>query len=200
LQAGSDSPFGGRFRLSPVSANLWQIDFPDLSWSVPGGVFIQFGIQGRGRLSAGGGGGYLWSNAAMQMTTQHSINLFDDKGKLLGPDSRYALDRSVGIVQVWGHKLATVSIRPTGAWIDVVLKSGASFDAAQTDVSTLRFGPGGASPVTSRLESPASNADLVARFRTSDTGIPPTAVNACLRGVQKDGIPFEGCDLMKRPK
>jgi len=200
LQPGSDSPLADRLRVSLVGTNLWQIDFSNLSWSVPGGVFIQFGIQGRGRLAVGGGGGRLWSNAAMQMNTTHSIKLFDEKGKLLGPDSRYASDRSVGMnVQVWGHKLATVSIRPLGTWIDVVLKSSASLDAAQTDVSTLHFGPRGASPVSSQLESAAGSADLVARFRASETGIAPTALNACLRGAQKDGVPFEGCDLMKRP-
>jgi hypothetical protein len=101
---------------------------------------------------------------------------------------------------VWGHKSAPVVIRSAAATIEVVLRSDASFDAAKANPPSLRLGPKDAAPVASRLADIDGHPAVVARFRRTDTGLQTSDLNACLSGRQLDGIPFEGCDLLRWSK
>jgi hypothetical protein len=98
-------------------------------------------------------------------------------------------------VQVWGHVPATIEIQRRGELWNVILRKDGTFESAAADQASLRFGPKGAAPVSLHAEG----ADWVAAFRAVDTGIRPGEVNACLTGRRQDAVPFEGCDLLKRP-
>ena len=80
-----------------------------------------------------------------------------------------------------------------------VLSGNASVDASRVDTASLRLGPNGAAPASVRRRKGTGGTELVLEFRLADTGIRPGDLNACLRGREDDGIPFEGCDLLKKP-
>jgi hypothetical protein len=168
-----------------------QIDFRNLHWSAPGGVNLQFGVMGLGRAN-----NQAWYNHGVRMDEPHSLKLFDEHGKFDGPYTGEEAEMGLN-VQVWAHKSAPVAIRSAAATIEVVLHTDRTFDAAKADPASLRFGPKKAAPVASRLETVDGVPALVAKFRRADAGIQGGAVvSACLAGFQKDGIPFEGCDLI----
>jgi len=180
---------------SASGSGLRQIDFQNLHWSVPGGLNIQFGVMGVSRR-----GNQPWLYQTATMPDQHHLNLFDDKGKLEGayaPDGRPPA-AGLGVnVQVWAHRAATIEIRPSAAAIEVVLRSDDSFDATKAEAASLRLGPNGAAPVSSRLQTQNGRQMLVARFQRQGTGLQPSSVSACMNGRLSDGVPFEGCDLLR---
>jgi hypothetical protein len=143
---------------------------------------------------------YAWYNQASKTDGEHQIKVFDENGKFLGPFSSESLtlDQRVGInVQAWGHMLALISIRSQQDPLQVILQSSGSFDAGTAEVTSVHFGPKAASPVGHRIERLNGHTSLILQFRLSDTGIRSGDVNACLSGRQRDGVPFEGCDLLK---
>ncbi|MCK4412025.1 MAG: hypothetical protein KAY32_00640 [Candidatus Eisenbacteria sp.] len=84
--------------------------------------------------------------------------------------------------------------------IPVAIYGTAEFDVTQIDDQTLRFGPGEA-PITHRhahIEDVDGDGimDLVAHFRTQETGILAGDTEACLTGALLDGMPIEGCDTI----
>ncbi len=104
-----------------------------------------------------------------------------------------------------------ISIRPAGGPnavnpfargdIPVAIFGSDTFDVADVDVTTLAFGPGGA-PLAHRNGPHAVDlngdrlTDLLAHFRTEETGIASGDTEACLTGETLDGTPFEGCDAI----
>jgi hypothetical protein len=166
------------------------VDFQNLHWSVPGGVDLQFGAMGKARREA-----QPWIMQATTSIEPHQLKLFDEKGKLEGP---YAIeDRTVALnVQVWAHKSAAIKILSAASTIEVAIHSEGGFDPSKADPSTLRFGPGGAAPLNTRVETIEGRTRLVARFRRSDSSVPNGVVSVCLTGRQHNGVPFEGCDLI----
>lgn len=71
-----------------------------------------------------------------------------------------------------------------------------TFDAAQIDIGTLRFGPAGAIPTAAGgritdLNGDGAN-DLLAHFRIRDTGITCRNLSAELTGKTYDGRAFSG--------
>jgi len=183
LKSGAVGP---EIRVSAVAPRIWRIDFQDLRWSVPGGVPIQFGVLGAGR------------NTASRTTSHHDLRLFDDDGKLLG---RYMAqdappDQALGIdVQVRGHRTVPVALRASGGMLEVALQPGNGFDPAQADPASLRLGFRHVPPV-STTEAPNR---LLLQFRREDVGPRPGELTVCLTGTLRDGIPFEGCDLVPKP-
>ena len=100
------------------------------------------------------------------------------------------------------------SIRPfSRELIPVALLGSDSFDVADVDVTTLAFGPDGASPAFD-LTNPFvywlshwdvnhdGKKDLLSTYRASETGIALGDTEACLGGETRDGTPFEGCDAI----
>jgi hypothetical protein len=185
-------------RLTKVSPSLWQIDFRRLSWTVPGGSNLQFGVLGIGR-PAGHAEPYRLFSAAARVDTPNHLRAFSEKGKLEGEYTEPGLPPNTAIrVQVWGHLSASISIRRRGDLIDVTLHGTPSFDVRKIRLADLRFGPKRGVPVSTQPQPAGQQMKIVARFRQQDTGIQPGDVNACLSGRQADGVPFEGCALLGR--
>ena len=91
-------------------------------------------------------------------------------------------------------------INPTSqGLIPVTILGSDTFDVANADVTTLAFGPAGAS-VAHRNGPHIKDAnddgidDLLAHFRTEETGIVFGDTEACVTGETLDAAPFEGCD------
>jgi hypothetical protein len=92
--------------------------------------------------------------------------------------------------------------------IPVAILGSATLDVTTVNVTTLQFGPNGASPAHD-LASPEWYAkhledvngdgfiDLVSHYNTQETGIAFGDTEACLTGNFNDGRAFEGCDSVR---
>ena len=190
LREGSDIAEGSKVRISRLEPAVWQLDFEDLNWSVPGGVAIQFGVSGRRRADAGAA---KWSVYTVPAEAPHEIKLFDERGKLAGPYGKAGKDPAAGLaVQAWGHLPVAIDIEARAELLQVKL---AAAEALRVDPASLQFGPRGAAPVALHAEGTS----LLMTFRAADTGIQPGDLNACLSGRRRDGVPFAGCDLLRKP-
>ena len=92
--------------VSSLGGGVWQVDFRNLHWSVPGGVAIQFGVMGVARY-----GNDSWYSHAAAVGGSHELKAFDEKGKLIGPymPEGAPADSKIGLnVQVWAYKTASV--------------------------------------------------------------------------------------------
>jgi hypothetical protein len=168
----------------------WQIDFNDLRWSVPSGVRIQFGVF------AEPNSGRAWYNLATPSDPAEQLRVFSSAGKF---EKTFTSPSPARInVQVWGHLLARISIRPIGQKLQVILWNSPFLGAEQVDRASLRFGPGKALPESTEVEDVQHSGEpvLVMLFQPAASGITPRSVNACLTGKRQDGAPFEACDLL----
>ena len=86
--------------------------------------------------------------------------------------------------------------------IKVAILGADTFDVTDVDVTTLAFGPAGA-PLAHRHGPHRKDAnhdgvtDLLAHFRTRDSGIAFGDDEAGVTGELLDGTPFEGCDAVR---
>jgi hypothetical protein len=77
-----------------------------------------------------------------------------------------------------------------------------TFDVTEVDVTTLAFGPSGASfdhshgPHFENLNGDGFT-DLMAHYRIEETGIAFGDMEACITGALLDSTPFEGCDAVR---
>jgi hypothetical protein len=174
---------------------LWQIEFRNLRWSVPGGAGVQFAIKMETPRA--------WFSYASSTNKPHRLRVFDNAGQLR---SFITAAESTVNVQVWGRLLAKVGIRRAGRLIQVTVSGGPSFDVKQVDAASLRLDPRGAgarqsaSPVRSEVQLTGGSADLVVTFRYADQHFAPGTATACLTGKRLDGVPFQGCDLLTHDK
>jgi len=91
--------------------------------------------------------------------------------------------------------------------VPVALLGSDDLDVADVDVTTLAFGPNGASPAFD-LTNPwvyffshwdvngDGNKDLLSHYRTEETGIAVGDTEACLTGETSDGTKIKGCDAI----
>jgi hypothetical protein len=182
LQRGRPAPQSPDVRFTAVdrAPDLWQIDFRNLRWSVPGGVAIEYGVKAAAREA-------FWLYGASPAKEAHRLRVFNESGMLLSflnaPD-RISL-------QVWAHRMARVSVKRSGEQYQVTLHGEPHFDVNRVDRASLRFGAKGIAVGAGSLR----DSDLVVTVRATD--IAPGTVSGCLAG-QLDGVPFEGCDLVKQ--
>lgn len=92
-------------------------------------------------------------------------------------------------------------INPTSKGvIPVAVYSTPDFDATTLDVSTLRFGPGGAEATHGGHDEDVDGdglVDLMLHFPTEDAGFTGSETEADLAGETTDGIPAVGSDSVK---
>jgi hypothetical protein len=81
--------------------------------------------------------------------------------------------------------------------IAVAILASESFDTADIDVTTLAFGPDGATPAHQSGHFEDVNGDglvdLVSHYATGETGIAFGDTQACATGMLLDGTRFQGC-------
>ena len=99
-----------------------------------------------------------------------------------------------------GSSQNSVAVRNKGV-IPVAILGTDSFDATDVDPSTLAFGPGGA-PIAhgnGHIEDVDDDGilDLMAHFRTKETGITCGDVGATLTGETFGGLAIEGSDSVR---
>ncbi len=110
-----------------------------------------------------------------------------------------ALQIQVAIDIKPGPEIAPINLK-SGGVIPVAILGSDTLDVQTIDVTTLRFGPGEATP-GSGIEVTDSNADgindLIVRFRTQASGIQRGDMEACLSGSTVDGTMLSGCDAIQ---
>jgi hypothetical protein len=112
-----------------------------------------------------------------------------------GPE--YAPKISVPIDIKPGSDAGSINPASRGV-IPVAILGSEFFDVTNIDLTTLTFGPDGATP-THRRGGHAEDVngdgamDLVSHFRTQDAGITSETDRVCISGKTLDGVVFEGC-------
>jgi hypothetical protein len=85
--------------------------------------------------------------------------------------------------------------------IPVAILGSATFDVTDVDVTTLLFGPAGASPAHEaggHIEDVNGDGfdDLVSHYPTQEVGLVPGDIEACVDGATLGGTPINGCDAV----
>ena len=92
--------------------------------------------------------------------------------------------------------------------VPVAILGSDTFDVTDVDVTTLAFGPSGATPIhdltdpvvyASHLEDVNNDGftDLVSHYVQKETGLLSGDIEACITGQTTGGTPIEGCDSVK---
>lgn len=197
LPRGANAAENAQVALKPAgnAPQLWEIEFRNLRWTLPGGRNAQFGVFGQGRALTGRERPLAWFCQASPTGGKHAFRLFETGGKpVVAPAGSLPQDESLGVnIQVWGHLLVDVGIETAGKTMKVVLAGSPTFDVSAVDVGSLRFGPNGAAP---RRHEAGKSGSLMLWFGVEESGVQAAGPVACLTGRLSSGIPFEGCGLL----
>jgi len=102
----------------------------------------------------------------------------------------------------------SINLKKTNGVIPVAILGSATFDVTTIDVTTLSFGPGGASPAHDLIDPEVyadhlqdvngdGLIDLVSHYVSSESSIMSGDISACLSGEYNGGLPFTGCDSVR---
>ena len=114
---------------------------------------------------------------------------------------------TVGIDVLPGSSTNQINLKNNGL-VPVAILGGAGFNVRDIDVTTLVFGPGGAVPahnlsdpavLASHLQDVNSDGylDLMTHYSQPAIGLTAGTTQACVNGVTKAGIVFDGCDAVR---
>jgi len=84
--------------------------------------------------------------------------------------------------------------------VPVAILGSDTFDVLDVDVTTLAFGPDGATPVhNGHLEDVNDDGftDLVTHYKQKETGLASGDTEACITGLLLDATPIDACDSVK---
>jgi len=88
--------------------SLWQIDFQNLQWHVPGGVSVEFSVRGVPRGYVAKDMSNSWFNHGSPIHDAHRLRLYDHRSlpRAFLDETGAIKDKSIGInVQVWAHRM-----------------------------------------------------------------------------------------------
>ena len=148
-----------------------------------------------------------WEIFVMNADGSNQTNLTNNSLDENGPDWQPVMEPAVPIDINPRSDANRINLNSARV-IAVAILGSDTFDVTDVDVTTLEFGPDGATPVHD-LTDPKLYArhlkdvnhdgftDLVSHYRTQETGISPGDIEACLTGQTFGGQAIEGCDTIR---
>jgi hypothetical protein len=139
-----------------------------------------------------------------KLQTYEQPNLWQTSLRIVDFGPEYAPKIDVAIDIKPGSDAGSINPASRGV-IPVAILGSESFDVADIDLTTLAFGPDGATPAHRRGGHPEDvngdgAMDLVSHFWVRDTGITSETDPPCVSGMTLDGTEFEGCGaIQSRP-
>jgi hypothetical protein len=140
------------------------------------------------------GGGVEVKNGLVYAASFPALHIVD-----FGPE--YEAGVAIGIDIKPGSDPNAINLADEGV-IPVAILGSDTFDVADVDATTLAFGPDGAAPAHCHgphVEDVNGDGftDLMAHYRTEETGIVFGTLVACVEGATLDGKAFSGCDAVR---
>ncbi len=102
LSAGTSTSNNAKVEIHP-DKGLWQLDFHDVRWSVPGGMDVLFAVRATQRRSDACGAAAGWALAASPAGADYKLHLLNQKGVPVGLEPQRRDPRTVDI-QVWARR------------------------------------------------------------------------------------------------
>ncbi len=131
-------------------------------------------------------------NAASDNNVEDNPNPAAVRFELVGPEQPGTISLDIDVKP--GSDDNPINPNSRGV-IPVVVYSTPDFDATTLDVSTLRFGPGGAEAAHGGHDEDVDGlVDLMLHFPTDDAGFTGSETEAELSGETLDGVPAAGSD------
>ena len=161
-------------------------------------------------------------STTLTATVTFWANSYPEEGAMLGEETITITVMAIDI-KPWSYP-NSINTKSNGV-VPVAILGSDTFDVTSVDVTTLSFGPGGATPahdltdpdvyadhlVQPWLVNPLDPepewyyftaneddyVDLVVHFHQKDTGLAPGDTEACLTGELTDGTAFSACDSVR---